>query len=125
MILQKRSTTNLNEFLRQIYLDPVTHSNSVEGLFQNARKNNFNFLVFSRNDVQSFLENQKTFRTFQPIDKTQFQSKVAAVEGRFRKWQMDLIDMKKYSDENDGTKYILTIIDVFSKYAFAIPLTSK
>jgi transposase InsO family protein len=105
-------------------LNPATHSNSVEGLFQNARKN-YNFLTFSRNDVQSFLENQKSFRTFQPIDKSQFQSKVVAVEGRFRKWQMDLIDMKKYSDENDGTKYILTIIDVFSKYAFAVPVTSK
>jgi transposase InsO family protein len=125
MIVQRQNQMNLNDFFRRIYLNPATHSNSVEGLFQNAQRNNFNFLTFSRNDVQSFLENQKSFRTFQPIDKSQFQSKVVAVEGRFRKWQMDLIDMKKYSDENDGTKYILTIIDVFSKYAFAIPLTSK
>jgi transposase InsO family protein len=125
MISQGQGAMELNDFFRQIYLNPATHSNSVEGLFQNARKNNFNYLIFSRNDVQKFLENQKSFRTFQPIDKSQFQSKIAAVEGRFRKWQMDLIDMKKYSDEIDGTKYILTIIDVFSKYAFAIPLASK
>jgi hypothetical protein len=125
MINQRQSTKDLNAFLSQIYLDPVTHSNSVEGLFQNARKNNSNFLTFSRNDIQNFLENQKSFRTFQPIDKSQFQSRVVAVEGRFRKFQMHLIDIKKYSYENDGTKYILTIIDVFSKYAFAIPLKSK
>jgi transposase InsO family protein len=125
MILQKQNPKEVKNFLKVIYLNPATHSNSVEGLFQNARKNNYNYLAFSKNDVQSFLENQKSFRTFQSIDKSQFQSKVAAVEGRFRKWQMDLIDVKKYSDENNGTKYILTIIDVFSKYAFAIPLASK
>ena len=125
MMLQRQSPTALNNFLSQIYLNPATHSNSVEGLFQNARRSNYNQLTFSKIDIHRFLESQKSFRTFQPIDKSQFQSKVVAVEGRFRKWQMDLIDIKKYSDENDGTKYILTIIDVFSKYAFTIPLTTK
>ena len=40
-------------------------------------------------------------------------------------WQADLVDMKKYSSFNKGYKYILTIIDNLSKYAWAIPLKSK
>ena len=37
----------------------------------------------------------------------------------------DLVDMTQYSKMNRGYKYILTNIDVFSKYAYAYPLKSK
>lgn len=40
-------------------------------------------------------------------------------------WQADLVDMQKYSDENDGYKYLLTVIDNVSKFAWAIPLKNK
>ena len=40
-------------------------------------------------------------------------------------WAMDLIDMVEYAKQNDGDKYILCIIDVFSKFAWCIPLPDK
>jgi hypothetical protein len=40
-------------------------------------------------------------------------------------WSCDLVDMIKYSKENEGYKYILNIIDCFSKYAWSIPLKTK
>lgn len=40
-------------------------------------------------------------------------------------WQADLIDMQSISRENNNFKYILAIIDTFSKYAWAFPLKSK
>ena len=40
-------------------------------------------------------------------------------------YQMDLVDMQKFAEFNDGVKYILTVIDCFSRYAFAVPLKSK
>lgn len=39
--------------------------------------------------------------------------------------QSDLIDMQKYAPDNNGFRYILTVIDVFSKKAFAIPIKAK
>ena len=39
--------------------------------------------------------------------------------------QMDLVDMSKFEAANNGYKWILTIIDVFSKYIWAIPLFTK
>lgn len=39
--------------------------------------------------------------------------------------QADLNDMRSLSRYNDGYKYILTIIDVFSRYAWAVPLIDK
>lgn len=40
-------------------------------------------------------------------------------------FQADLVDMQKYSNENNSFKYLLTVIDVFSKYAWAVPVKSK
>ena len=40
-------------------------------------------------------------------------------------WAADLVDMQYYSRSNKGFKYILMIIDVFSKYGWAIPLKTK
>ena len=40
-------------------------------------------------------------------------------------WAADLVIMDKYASENDGYKYMLNVIDTFSKYAWAEPLTRK
>jgi len=40
-------------------------------------------------------------------------------------WQMDLVDMQKLGRWNGGFKYMLTVIDVFSKLAWAEPLKTK
>ncbi|RWS22494.1 hypothetical protein B4U80_00604, partial [Leptotrombidium deliense] len=33
--------------------------------------------------------------------------------------------MQQFQNQNDGNKYILTVIDVFSKYAWAEPVKNK
>ena len=40
-------------------------------------------------------------------------------------FQADLVEMQSMSRVNDWYRYIFTCIDVFSKYAFAIPLKEK
>ncbi|XP_011052509.1 PREDICTED: uncharacterized protein LOC105144945 [Acromyrmex echinatior] len=40
-------------------------------------------------------------------------------------WQADIVEMRPYSNFNRGQHYILTIIDVLSKYAWVVPLKSK
>ena len=37
----------------------------------------------------------------------------------------DLVDMQAFSKDNDGVRYILSVIDVFSKYGWMIPLKTK
>ena len=37
-------------------------------------------------------------------------------------WSTDLVDMQWSSRENKGFKYLLNVIDVFSKYAWSIPI---
>lgn len=40
-------------------------------------------------------------------------------------YQSDLVEMGPYAKENKGMRYILTMINCFTKYAFAVPLKSK
>ena len=40
-------------------------------------------------------------------------------------WQADLVDMSALFRQNSGHRFILTIIDVLSKFAWAIPLKRK
>ena len=40
-------------------------------------------------------------------------------------WGVDLIDMQSLSRKNKGIKYLLCVIDLYSKYAFVIPLKDK
>ena len=42
-----------------------------------------------------------------------------------QQWQADLVDMTSLADYNSGYIYLLTCIDVLSKYAWAVPLENK
>ncbi|CAB0039841.1 unnamed protein product [Trichogramma brassicae] len=47
------------------------------------------------------------------------------VRGLDETWQADLVEMIPYARENGGYKYLLTCIDIFSKYAWTVPVKSK
>ena len=40
-------------------------------------------------------------------------------------WTADLVEIQKYSKWNKGIKYLLTVIDVFSRYGWIEPLKDK
>ena len=47
------------------------------------------------------------------------------VAGIDYQWQANLADMSKLSNSNDKFKFLLCIIDVFSKYAWVVPIKDK
>ena len=40
-------------------------------------------------------------------------------------WAADLIDLQAFSKDNNGLKYLLTVIDIFSKFVWFVPLKRK
>lgn len=40
-------------------------------------------------------------------------------------WSCDLVEMQEWSKENNGYRYLLTIVDVYSKFAWGVPLLDK
>jgi len=53
-----------------------------------------------------------------------FQNEVF-VNGIDKIWAADLIKMQAFSKFNRGVRYLLTVIDVFSKYGWMLPLKDK
>ena len=40
-------------------------------------------------------------------------------------WAADLVDMQSFAKFNDGVRYLLCVIDIFSKYGWIVPLKNK
>ena len=57
--------------------------------------------------------------------RTRFPTTPTMVFDRDEQWQMDLVDMQKLCRWNKADKYLLTVIDVLSKYTWAVPIKSK
>jgi hypothetical protein len=55
----------------------------------------------------------------------QFKRRRVTSYGVDRIWTADLADLKKYVRQNQGYRYILVVLDVFSRYAWARPLKNK
>lgn len=53
------------------------------------------------------------------------QRRPTIVSGIDATWEVDLADLPRLSDENDNNRYILFIIDVFSRFAWARTLQNK
>ena len=47
------------------------------------------------------------------------------VKGLDEIWGADLIEMRPFAKYNNGVNYLLAVIDIFSKYAWLVPLENK
>ncbi|GFY59097.1 uncharacterized transposon-derived protein F54H12.3 [Trichonephila inaurata madagascariensis] len=80
----------------------------------------------SRKEVSDFLHQQDVYTKHKPLVR-KFKRRRIYVSHINDQWQADLLFVYKFarSKHNDGTQYLLTVIDCFSKYAWAIPLKDK
>ena len=76
------------------------------------------------NVVKNWLSHQDTYTLHKPI-RRRFKRRRIIVGGIDHQFQADLIDLRSLKTYNDGFSYLLTCIDVFSKFAWAIPLMNK
>ena len=106
------------KYFSNLYNDPKTGFAGVEEMKRKWNEENPN-KPLSSSQVKNLLHAEETYTKHKPI-KLKFPTrKVFAPEIDFL-WQADLVEMPKYfAAENNGFNYILTVIDVFSKYAFA------
>ena len=78
----------------------------------------------SRKQAEKELQSVLSYTLHKPRRK-RFPTLPTMVYGRDEQWQLDLVDMQKLSKWNKGMKYLLTVIDVFSKAAWAEPIKNK
>src|SRR6266700_6870705 len=76
------------------------------------------------NDVVNFLRSQPTYTLHKPARKRFPRNKIY-VSYINEMFEADLVDLSMFSRMNNSYKYILTVIDCFSKFLFAEPLKTK
>ena len=76
------------------------------------------------NEVKKWLLDQPAYSLNKPYRK-RFPTRKYLTSGINELWQLDLMEMIPYASVNKGYKYILTAIDVFSRFAYALPLKRK
>lgn len=77
-----------------------------------------------RENVDSYLMNNEAYTLHRP-NRKKYKRNQVVVSGIDDTFQADLIDVSNISRFNEGNKFILTCIDVFSKYAWVIPIKRK
>jgi len=77
-----------------------------------------------RKVIRRFLSGQDVYTLHRPT-RYRFPRRKTYSKGIDDLFQADICDMTNVSSHNDSYRYILTCIDVFSKFAWAIPLRTK
>ncbi|GFU74645.1 uncharacterized protein TNCV_2648141 [Trichonephila clavipes] len=79
---------------------------------------------YSKRDVKHWLSKKDAYTLHKPV-RHKFQRNRVFVSDTDRQFQADLVDMQSLAEFNKGYKYLLTCIDLFSKFARAVPLKDK
>ena len=110
--------------LASIYLDP-SHPASFGGLdaVYRAVKEEGKSKV-TRKQVQDWLSQQDVYTLHKPARRSYKRSRVI-VPGIDAQFQADLCDVQNLSRYNKGYKYLLTCVDILSKYAWVVALKTK
>ena len=113
----------MEDQLRKIYYD-VQHPagfSGVQTLYKAARKQNKSITL---NQVKSWLQKQNTYTLHKPI-RRKFARRKTVVGGIDYQWQADLADLQSLMKDNDQFRYLVCVIDVFSKFAWVVPIYNK
>lgn len=110
----------MNQVLAKTYENP-SHPGSYGGI--NALYRALRGSVKTK-DIKSYLQTKDSYTLHKPL-KHKFLRNQVIVGGLNEQFQADLVDMQSLASHNDDYKYLLTCIDILSKYAWAIPLKNK
>ena len=80
--------------------------------------------VIPEQDVKRWLSEQDAYTLHKPV-RRHFKRRCVVVGGPNQQWQADLVDMSRLKMANGGITFLLTVIDVFSKLAWCVPLKNS
>ena len=111
----------INTKLKQLYDDPKIGTGMGIRSFYNKVIDHY--LGIKRETVRQFLIRQEPYQLRKQPDKPI--NKPIIGEYPNQRWAVDLIDLTYIEGYNSHKKYIMTVIDFFSKYVFAVALANK
>ena len=122
--MARPTVESVDEYLSNVYYDPKRPGSFgvAESLYRDV-KDEGKFKL-SRRQISNWLMKQDTYTLHAPA-RRHFKRNRVIVGGIDKEWQLDLADVQSLMQYNDGYRYLLVCIDVFSKYAWMVPVKSK
>ena len=113
----------MENLLKKIYYNPSSPAGlgSIDKLYRRAKAINPNIKL---RDVKKFLKGSRVY-TLHKLQKRKFLRRKVVSAGPRIILSCDLADLGALQKENQGMRYILVCVDVFSRYMFAEPIKRK
>ena len=113
------------QYLRKLYygIDSPTAYTGESILWRQIKLDKKN-KELTREDLKKWLQEQYTYSLHKPYKKPSIYRKTMT-SGVDDQWQADLVEMREFSDSNNGYNYLLCTLDCFSKFAWCEPLKTK
>ena len=113
---------NKEEIISEAYYNDIG-LNSIEKLYFKL-KDNRRLPLITRKDIQQFLDKQATYQQHKTVRRKIIYFPIVS-PGINHNLQIDLADFSDISNMNDNVKYLIVIVDVFSRYAWVFPIKNK
>jgi len=115
----------MEQYLRKLYYDLNTAVSytSLSALWKKVKQDKKDKEI-SKDDLGQWLKQQYTYLLHKPYKKPREYRKTM-VPGIDVQWQADLVEMREFSDFNDGYNYLLCVTDCYSKFAWCQKLKTK
>lgn len=112
------------KYLESIYFDPK-HPGSYAGpdKLYKVVKSEGKYKI-GKYRIRKWLQSQESYSLTRDA-RRHFPRNRVVVAGTDSQWDVDLADMSQLAKQNDGYKYLLMAVDVFSRFAWSQPLKSK
>ena len=102
---------------KKLYTDPK-FSGSFSGKSRFIKAIRSKDRSVKRRDIEKALRSIDSYSLHKPLKRPKLHRRIYS-KGINYLFQIDLIDMSKFEGENDGYRWFITIIDTFSKKAWA------
>lgn len=109
---------NINRDLSRVYFDPSNPGSygGKEKLYRQVKD-----LGYSREDIEDWLTSQDVYTVYHKLTRN-FERPRVVVPIENYQWDLDTCNMTAYSPENKKFSYFLVAIDIFTRYAYTVPL---
>ena len=123
MTPQQPMESTMQKLLYHIYTDVknLASFSSPWKLYKAAKKEDSSITL---TQVEHFLESQKSYTLHRHFN-SRFRRRKVLAHGVCYQFQADLIDYAPLKRENGGMTFLLSIINMFSRYAMLIPIKNK
>jgi transposase InsO family protein len=75
--------------------------------------------------ILDFLNKQEGHQMHKQVKKSNLPFAPIVADAVNENWQLDLMDVSNHSHHNEGVKFLLCIVDVYSRFAWVVPLKNK